>query len=187
MLRSVKDMMGYPVKATDGRIGRVRDCLFEDSSWKMRHLVVDTGSRFHLNFHYLSEEDDFEARRRDVLIEPEDLKSLGLGWIGRKLRVRLTKDKVEHSPSVASDSPVSQQYEREYTNYYRHAPYGSRPHVWDFIGSSSYQPPVSAYPHDQEELEALESSPRFHPHAAVNRDALSRYYDYYGKPLSNAK
>lgn len=274
MLRSVKDMIGYPVKASDGRIGRVTDCLFEDVSWKMRHLVVDTGNHFHVNFRYLSGEDDYQARRREVLIEPEDMKTLGLGWMGRKLRVRLTKDKVEHSPGVASDASVSQQYEQEYTSYYRHTPYGVRPRVWDFVGSSSYQPPNSAYPHDPEEIEAherrikeigknhlrsagelmgyhveaadglvgriedlivhegdwmarqlavrigglmhrksvlirvnsvadidwsdrtirldmfsdeVEASPEYRPHAPVNRDALSRYYDYYGKPIPELK
>lgn len=31
----------------------------------------------------------------------------------------------------------------------------------------------------------VEASPEFHPHAAVNRGDLSRYYDYSGKPIGN--
>ena len=34
---------GYAIEASDGRLGTVSDFLFEDTSWMIRWLVVDTG------------------------------------------------------------------------------------------------------------------------------------------------
>ena len=44
MLRTSSELIRYDVKATDGSIGRVTDLLFDDQSWKVRSIVVDTGS-----------------------------------------------------------------------------------------------------------------------------------------------
>jgi hypothetical protein len=43
MLRKASSIDGYAITASDGRIGTVNDFLFEDSSWLVRWLVVDTG------------------------------------------------------------------------------------------------------------------------------------------------
>jgi len=37
-------LKGYTVEASDGKIGVVRDFLFDDQSWKIRWLVLDAGS-----------------------------------------------------------------------------------------------------------------------------------------------
>ena len=44
MLRNVKDLRGYAIRATDGVIGKVDDFYFDDEDWGIRYLVVDTGS-----------------------------------------------------------------------------------------------------------------------------------------------
>ncbi len=44
MLRSVEDLEGCAVGATDGEIGRVQDFYFDDLAWVARCLVVDTGA-----------------------------------------------------------------------------------------------------------------------------------------------
>ena len=36
-------VIGYVIEADDGRLGTVSDFLFEDTSWVIRWLVVDTG------------------------------------------------------------------------------------------------------------------------------------------------
>jgi len=41
MLRSIKDMEGATIGATDGVIGRVKDFYFDDEAWVIRYLVVD--------------------------------------------------------------------------------------------------------------------------------------------------
>ena len=37
-------LRGFTVAASDGPIGAVKDFLFDDQTWKIRWLVVDTGS-----------------------------------------------------------------------------------------------------------------------------------------------
>jgi len=44
MLRNIKDMENFSIRATDGTIGHVMDFLFDDEKWAIRYLVVDTGT-----------------------------------------------------------------------------------------------------------------------------------------------
>jgi PRC-barrel domain protein len=44
MLRNVKDLRGYGIRASDGVIGKVDDFYFDDETCAIRYLVVDTGS-----------------------------------------------------------------------------------------------------------------------------------------------
>ena len=44
MLRSVSELTGYSILATDGQIGKVAEFYFDDITWTIRYLVVDTGN-----------------------------------------------------------------------------------------------------------------------------------------------
>ena len=85
-----KDMFGTPLAGTDGRVGALHDILFDDRSWKVRHLVVSTDRWFH---------------GRQVLLDPEAIERAD--WPGRELRVRLSNEQVRQSPSVDSDLPAA--------------------------------------------------------------------------------
>src|SRR5690606_18783071 len=41
-LRSASHVTGYDIHASDGSIGHVQDFVFDDESWSIRYLVVDT-------------------------------------------------------------------------------------------------------------------------------------------------
>ena len=43
MLQGVKKVIGYHVQATDGRAGKVRDIIINDTKWVIRYLIVDAG------------------------------------------------------------------------------------------------------------------------------------------------
>ena len=58
MKRSIKSLQGFSLKETDGEIGKVAEFYFDDYSWTIRYLVVETGS-------WLS--------KRKVLISPKVL------------------------------------------------------------------------------------------------------------------
>jgi hypothetical protein len=106
MLRNASAINGYAIAASDGRLGTVSDFLFDDTTWLVRWLVVDTGK-------WLS--------GRKVL-----LPSSVLGHLDPKERafpVRLTKQQVEDSPDIDTDRPVSRQMETNVYDYYGWTPY----------------------------------------------------------------
>lgn len=41
MLRSIRELLGYGVEATDGRIGVVKDLLFNQYGWCVCHVMID--------------------------------------------------------------------------------------------------------------------------------------------------
>ena len=105
MLRSVKDLTTYPIRALDGAVGTAKDVLFDDSTWTLRYLVVDTGSWL---------------PGRKVLISPLDMGKPEVGQPENHFRVRLTKKQIEDSPHISTDQPISRQFEKEYATYYNH-------------------------------------------------------------------
>ena len=44
MLRSINEIIGYTLMATDGEIGKCDDFLFEDRPWIIRYAVAKTGN-----------------------------------------------------------------------------------------------------------------------------------------------
>ena len=44
MLRTAGHMKGVTIEAIDGDIGSVQDLYFDDRTWTVRYLVVDTGT-----------------------------------------------------------------------------------------------------------------------------------------------
>ena len=105
MLRSLKTMLGYELRANDGEIGKVDDFLFDAVAWFVRYLVADTGG-------WLTE--------RQVL-----LSALVLGWADAESEtfdVGLTMEQVEASPPIERDMPVSRQMEAELHRHYHWVP-----------------------------------------------------------------
>jgi uncharacterized protein YrrD len=43
-LRSCKAITGYRIQATDGEIGHVEGLLFDEDSWAIRHIIVNTSN-----------------------------------------------------------------------------------------------------------------------------------------------
>jgi PRC-barrel domain len=118
MLEVGSALKGYRIEAGDGAIGIVSDFLFDDRTWKVRWLVVDTGN-------WLT--------GRLVLVHPSAIGRAN--YIERVLPVRLTKAQVEASPDVLQDRPVSRQNEFNLNDYYGWDP------AW---GSSFYGPNATA-------------------------------------------
>ena len=44
MLRSLKELTGYTILATGGEIGSAHDFYFDNQTWTLRYLVVDTSA-----------------------------------------------------------------------------------------------------------------------------------------------
>jgi len=115
MLRSLKDLEGYAVSATDGDIGHVVEFLLDDGNWTVRYLVVQAGGPLFL-----------DGRR--VLISPIAFRKVE--WLAQRFHLALTMDKIKNSPDVDVDKPVSRQHERDYHGYYGLPLYWRHSGVW---------------------------------------------------------
>lgn len=106
MLWSASDIIGLAIEATDGKIGSIADLLFDDRQWVLRWAVVDTGDWL---------------PGRSVLLPSDKLGPIERNE--RALKVALKRSEVENSPVLATDPPVSRQYEAALYDYYGWAPY----------------------------------------------------------------
>lgn len=113
MLRSLKDLERYTVRATDGDIGNVVDFLLDDERWIVRYLVVQTGGPLFLD-------------GRQVLVSPISFRQAE--WSTQRFHLAMSMDMVRKSPSIDVDKPVSRQHERDFYRYYGY------PHYWDYTG-----------------------------------------------------
>jgi len=102
MLRRLDQLYGMTVHAEDGDAGTVDDVYFDDETWRVRYLVVDTGG-------WLS--------GRRVLISP-----LGVDVVTWEdlevVETSLAKEQVENSPDIDLRKPVSRQQMLELHEYY---------------------------------------------------------------------
>ena len=113
MLRSTNALLGFTIGATDGDIGHVEAFYFDDTSFTVRHLVVDTGGWL---------------PARKVLISPRALPAID--WDGKRINATLTKSQVEQSPNIDTDQPVSRQQEINFHRYYGYPDYWDGPYLW---------------------------------------------------------
>jgi sporulation protein YlmC with PRC-barrel domain len=125
MLHKAQEFSGFSIEATDGKIGVVSDFLFDDTNWKLRWLVIESGSWL----------DD-----RRVLVHPSSITSVDIAC--RTVLLNLTRDQVEKSPGLDKDAPVSQQYEYNLYGYYGMSP------LWTggYYGGGSAAIPFEALP-----------------------------------------
>lgn len=132
MLRSIKQLYGDKLGASDGEIGHVKDFYFDDQNWAIRYLVADTGNWL---------------PGRQVLISPHALGRLD--QTEKVLRVNLTRKQIEDSPSIESHKPVSRQYEEEYYRYYGWPYYWQGDALWGMSGFPMLELPAKPAPSEQ--------------------------------------
>ncbi|MBN1430808.1 MAG: PRC-barrel domain containing protein [Anaerolineae bacterium] len=137
MLRSLKDLCGYTIRATDGEIGKVHDFFFDDSLWTIRYLVVDIGNW---------------VPGRRVLLSPLSIEQPD--WHNQSIPVRLTKTEVELGPDVSTDRPVSRQMKGNQYGNIRWLPFWRA----GVSGMPGYVPfiPLPVVKRDRDEAQASE-------------------------------
>lgn len=131
MLRSVRQLQRFAIRASDGNIGSVEDFYFDDERWAVRYLVVDTGKWL-------------PGRR--VLISPHHIASLD--WTAEELHLTLTRDQVKNAPDIDTHKPVSRRQEVAHYAYYGLPPYWTGPALW---GGAPY--PMTASPAARAEMD----------------------------------
>ncbi len=100
-LRSMREVAGYSIHATDGHIGHVEDFIIDDEEWIVRYIVVDTRNWL-------------PGRR--VLISPEWVSRID--WRSNAVSIGHSRDEVRKSPHYDPNQPVNRQYELRLYDYY---------------------------------------------------------------------
>ena len=113
MLKTSTHFNGLVIRAKDGELGKVDGLYFDDESWAIRYLTVETGG--------------WLGGKR-VLISPYSV--LHINWKESRVDVSLTLKQVENSPNVDTHKPVSRQHEAEYLGYYGYPYYWGGPYLW---------------------------------------------------------
>ncbi len=113
MLRSAIDLTGYKVYATDGPIGNIVECFFDDSNWIIRYVIIHTGN-------WLS--------GKEVLISPYAI--MDLNWSKQVVSVNLTRSQIESCPDVDTQKPLSREFEAKYFQHYRWPFYWTGAGIW---------------------------------------------------------
>jgi hypothetical protein len=115
----------------------VADFFFDEQTWNVRYLVVDTGTL---------------VAHRHVLISPVAVSRAE--WDRKLLPLNLTREQVRNSPLVDTQQPVSREHETALMQYYNWPAYWG-PAGFPDLGLAMAVPPLPVpLPHEQ-----LEHSP----------------------------
>ena len=102
MQHSIRSMIGYAIRATDGDLGKIDEFYFDDKTWTIRYIVVETSN-------WLS--------GRKVLISPVAFGKPELE--PRMISVDLTCAQVGSSPDIDTERPIYLQHEAELQEHYQ--------------------------------------------------------------------
>lgn len=131
MIRSFDKLKGTDIAARDGSLGDVHDLMFDDHSWTLRYLVIDTGNWL-------------PGRR--VIVSPSSVETIAPK--GDKVSLALTKEEIRGSPGIDADAPVSRQNEIALADHFRW------PYYWDEFPATFGGAPLIPMLQTQTELES---------------------------------
>ncbi len=106
-LRSMKEVIGYGIRATDGEIGHAEDFMVDDEEWAIRYVAVDTR--------------DWLPGGKKVLISPQWISRVSLPQ--KNVFVDLVRDEIESAPEWDPEAPVDREYETRLHEHYSRPPY----------------------------------------------------------------
>jgi len=100
-LRSAKEVAGYHVHGSDGKIGHVVDFIVDDETWTIRYLVIDTSNWWLGN---------------KVLIAPQWAQKIN--WSESMVYLDLTKDAIVRSPIWKPGAELTRELEESLREYF---------------------------------------------------------------------
>jgi uncharacterized protein YrrD len=134
MLHRLKEVIGCAITDSAGEVGYIKDIYFDDQTWVLRYYVVQTGT-------WLNSQ---EVLLSPVSVTMHDGKQIGFA-------TSLSRQQVKDSPPLASDMPVSRQYEQQLSGYYGWGPYWSTlAYEWPSVYAYPMAGGLGYYPYSDE-------------------------------------
>ena len=144
-LRSAERLKGSKLAFIDGSEGgKTIDFFFDDSTWKIRHVIANIGSWY---------------QNKKVLISPQLVGEPA--WEAKSIPVRIHKDDLNKFPLANEAKPISRQYDSNYFDY------SGKPYYWDLYGAevAGYYPDdLLCPPQELEESKGAGRASKFDPH-----------------------
>jgi hypothetical protein len=106
-LRSIDELSSYNIEAQDGGLGHVDEFLYDEQSWALRYLIVDTRNWL-------------PGRR--VLVSTEWIG--GVSWEQRIVQIDLSRDAIRESPEYSADDMLTPDDEQSLHRHYGREPEG---------------------------------------------------------------
>ena len=107
-LRSVNEVKGYKISASDGNIGHINDFIVEDHIWTIRYLVISTRNWI---------------PGKKVIMSPGWISKID--WIYANVEVNLPVDAIKKAPEFHPSEPINREYETRLYDFY------GRPKYWE--------------------------------------------------------
>jgi hypothetical protein len=101
-LRSIEEVTGYLLRATDGELGHVNDFLIDDLSWAVRYLVINTSNWWF---------------GRQVLADLSWITAID--WASKTVDVNVTRQSIRTAPAYDRAEHVDRQWEAAYHQHVR--------------------------------------------------------------------
>lgn len=158
MLLSIRHLKGFKIEGRDGDVGHVDSFLFEDDSWNVRYLVVDTGP---LIF------------GKKVLLSPYCITDLDKNG----LVVNLNVDAIRKSPLIDTDQPVSRHMEMELHQFYQW------PYYWDI--TPTIDPTILSPSFEGDSEAADEKGKACDPHLRSTSEVIGYHVTAWDKHIGN--
>lgn len=108
-LRSADNVNGYHIGGTDGEIGHVEDFIFDDETWAVRYVLVDTRNWW--------------PGGKKVLLSTQWITRID--WTDNAVQTSLTRDQIKESPEYDEDAPIERDFEVRLHEHYH------QPGYWD--------------------------------------------------------
>jgi sporulation protein YlmC with PRC-barrel domain len=100
-LRSMHEIFGYKIEATDGHIGHVEDFILDDVKWTVELVIIDTRNWL---------------PGRKVMLAVEWITNIS--WSDSKVCVDLKKETIKGSPTYDPSEPVNEEFKGKLFDYY---------------------------------------------------------------------
>lgn len=101
-LRSIAEVTGYNIQASDGHIGHVEDFLIEPRSWRIEYVTVDTRNWW---------------PGKQVLIAPSWITSIS--WEDRDVVVPHSRDIIKEAPEFTDVASIDETFIQHLKEYYK--------------------------------------------------------------------
>ncbi|SFE97337.1 PRC-barrel domain-containing protein [Alteribacillus iranensis] len=165
MLLPGDNLARYSVEATDGSIGRVEDFYFEDDTWVVRYMVVNTKPWL----------PGYKKLISPISVESVDPSS-------QVINVDVTKEQIKQAPPMDAERPVSRQQERDFYRYYGYGTYWPLPShdVWGptAVWGGYTDARTLANTEQEDRVDAQEETKNDNPHLRSLREITGSFTGY---------